>query len=111
MPRVLALALTLVFLLLLSFECAVLPLRILGKDLLLEPPPMPPIRYAAVWRAVAEAARLACWLRACASLADQSGRIMSVVMTSDEVAATLLLLGVVPVGDDGREDVEEVADC
>jgi hypothetical protein len=39
------------------------------------------IRKAAVWRAVAAAARRAAWARAWASFWDQSGRIWSIVMT------------------------------
>lgn len=46
----------------------------------------PFIKYAAVCSAVAAAALLAAWARAVASLVAQSGRILSVVMTSGAAA-------------------------
>lgn len=59
-----------------------------------EPPEevaVPPIRKAAVWRAVAAAARRAAWERAVCSLVFQSGRMSSLVTTSGEDGGSIVL--------------------
>jgi hypothetical protein len=60
-------------------------LRLLKPKLLLSVDPVP-IKYAAVWRAVAAAARRAKWDLAFASFVAQSGRTLSVVITVEALA-------------------------